>query len=45
MTHWVAQIDSLKVSVLPPALIGVLVAYAKWQDQEDAVKYGLNRRS
>ena len=34
------QIDSSKVSVLPPALIGVLLAYAKWKDQRDAVKYG-----
>ena len=40
MTQWVDQIDSTKLSVLPPALIAVLVAYARWQDQKDAVKYG-----
>ena len=40
MTQWVDQIDSTKLSVLPPALIVVLVAYARWQDQKDAVKYG-----
>ena len=40
MTDWVDQIDSSKMSVLLPALIGVLVAYAKWKGQDDAVKYG-----
>lgn len=40
MTGWVDQIDSSKVSVLPPALMGVLLAYAKWQNQQYAVKYG-----
>ena len=40
MTDWVDQVDRSKVSVLPPALIGVLVAYAKWKGQEGAVKYG-----
>ena len=40
MTQWVDQIDSTKLSVLPPALIAVLMAYARWQDQQFAVKYG-----
>ena len=40
MTGWVEEIDSSKVSVLPPALIAVLLAYAKWQGQQYAVKYG-----
>ena len=40
MIHWADQIDIPKVSLLPLALIGVLVAYANWQRQKDAVKYG-----
>ena len=40
MTQWVDQIDNSKLSVLPPALIATLVAYARWQDQKDAVKRG-----
>jgi len=40
MTGWVEDIDISKVSVLPPALIAVLLAYAKWQNQQDPVRYG-----
>ena len=40
MTQWADQIDGAKLSVLPPALIGILVAYAKWKRQNGAVKFG-----
>ncbi|MYE06120.1 MAG: hypothetical protein F4Y04_02675 [Chloroflexi bacterium] len=40
MAGWAEHIDSSKVSVLPPALMAVLLAYANWQNQRYAVKYG-----